>query len=306
MKQKIWTIKNIKDQTGKVMIVTGANSGIGFETAKVFAKFNAHVILACRNLEKAQKAYREITNEVKHAQLTIIQLDLADLSSVQSFVDQFKKSFKRLDVLVNNAGIMNVPYMKTKDGLEMQNGVNHLGHFTLTALLFDILKKTKKSRVVNVSSIMHKYGKLNFENYLYENGRYTGLRSYGRSKLSNLLFTYELQRRIENKGLDIIATASHPGTSDTNLVNHKKRGFIGWILGFSKYVAQSQERGALPTIRAALDEDVKSGQYYGPDGFNEMRGNPIVVKSSKKSHDLKSAKRLWEVSEKLTKVKFTL
>lgn len=305
MIQKSWTLEDIEDQSGKIIIVTGANSGIGFEATKVFAKNNAHVVMACRNIEKAKEASRQIKLKNKNAKLTIIELNLSDLSSIQSFVSSFKKSFDRLDTLLNNAGIMNVPYKETKDGFELQNGVNHIGHFALTAQLFDVIRNTPNARIVNVSSLAHRFGKMDFENYLYENGKYSKVGAYGRSKLSNLLFTYELHRRVQEKELDIKVLAAHPGVASTNLGRYSKTNLLmTWITNAGLWFAQSQLKGSLPLLRASLDKDAESGQYYGPSGLGEMKGNPEVVKSKPHSHNIEDAKKLWVLSEKLANITF--
>ena len=201
MKNK-WTAENIPDLSGKVIIVTGANSGIGFEAAKEFARNGAETILACRSIEKATKALDRLKSEIPDAKAEIIQLDLASLKSIHKFAEKFKKDYSRLDVLVNNAGIMAVPYRKTEDGFESQVGINHLGHFALTSLLYDLLASTADARVVNVSSTGHTMGKMDFDNFMYEDGEgYSRFEAYGRSKLANLLFTYELDRRFKRRAL---------------------------------------------------------------------------------------------------------
>lgn len=302
---KQWTVNDIKDLKGKVMIVTGGNTGLGYEAAKVFASKNANVILACRSTEKAEKAKNEILKEHPKAHIDIIPLDLSDLKSVSKFVELFLKNYKRLDVLLNNAGIMMVPYQLTKDGFESNQGVNHLGHFALTSQLFPILKSTPQSRIVNVSSSAHKMGKMDFDNYLYEHGKYGKLKAYGRSKLSNLLFTYELDRKIKDKKYDIKVLAAHPGVARTDLGRHMKQGGllkpIYWI--FNK-VTLSAYQGALPEIRASLDPNANSGEYYGPvkqKGYGKI---PMLVPSNKQSKSLVDAKKLWDISEELTKQKF--
>ena len=241
------------------------------------------------------------------ADILVKELDLADLKSVTDFAASFKKENKQLDVLLNNAGIMMVPYGLTKDGFEKQIGTNHLGHFALTGLLLDLLKATPKSRVVNVSSMAHKSGVMDTDNLLYENGKdYSPIKAYGRSKLANLLFTYELQRFFEKNKIDTIAVAAHPGVSDTNLFNHAAPK---WLMNLLRplflFMIQPASMGALPEIRAAVDADVKGAQYYGPDGKREMKGFPVVVESTNASHNEEDARKLWELSEKLTGVSFT-
>ncbi len=304
MSKEKWTTENIPELKGKVIIVTGGNSGLGYESVKAFAKNGAEVILTSRSIEKGEAAKTKI-GKVK-GNISVLQLDLMDFASIKNFAEYFKKKYNRLDVLLNNAGIMTTPYFLTKDGLEAQNGTNHFGHFALTGHLFELIKNTSKSRFVNVSSMAHKQGKMDFDNLLFENGKgYSAMKSYGRSKLMNLLFTYELQRKLEAAGIDSISVAAHPGVSNTNLARFLEDKLIFKILKplMSPFI-QEQEMGALPEIRAAVDPNVKGGESYGPDGFKEMKGFPVLVQSNEASHNLEDAKKLWEVSEKLTGVKF--
>ncbi len=304
MSNKKWTIKNIPDLKGKVIIVTGGNSGLGYESVKAFAQHGAEVILTSRSTEKGETAKSNI-GKVK-GNITVLQLDLMDFASINSFTESFKKKYNRIDVLLNNAGIMTTPYFLTKDGLEAQCGTNHFGHFALTGQLFDVIKNTPDSRVVNVSSMAHKQGKMDFDNLLFENGKgYSPIKSYGRSKLMNLLFTYELQRKFEASGINSIAVAAHPGVSNTNLARYLEDKLIFKILKpLMSPFFQEAEKGALPEIRAAVDPTVKGGEYYGPNGFYEMKGYPVLVKSNAASHNLEDANKLWEISEKITGVKF--
>jgi NAD(P)-dependent dehydrogenase (short-subunit alcohol dehydrogenase family) len=304
MNKENWSTTNIPDLTGKVIIVTGGNSGLGYESVKAFAEKGADVILTSRSVEKGEAAKKAI-GKVK-GNIIVLPLDLMDFSSIRSFTEKFQQKYKRLDVLLNNAGIMTTPYFLTKDGLEAQMGTNHFGHFALTGLLFGLIKNTPKSRIVNVSSMAHKQGKMDFSNLLFENGKgYSPIKSYGRSKLANLLFTYELQRKMEASGIKSIAVAAHPGVSSTNLFQYLEEKMIFKIFKplMSPFI-QEQAMGALPQIRASVDENVKGGDYYGPDGFNEMKGFPVLVKSNAASHNLEDAKKLWEVSEKITGISF--
>ncbi len=290
------------DQSGKVMVVTGANSGLGYESVKAFSMKGAEVVLASRSTEKGEKAREEILRSVPEGRIRVMQLDLGDLASIRSFVDEFNKDFKKLDVLLNNAGIMMSPYARTKDGFESQLGINHLGHFALTGLLMDLLLQTPGSRIVNVSSGAHKRGEMDFSNLRFENGKgYSPIKAYGRSKLANLLFTYELQRKLESAESDTIALAAHPGVAMTNLARHLEGKILFKILyPFFKGFAQDQAMGALPQIRASVDPEVKGGEYYGPDGRNEMKGYPVLVPSNEASRNKEDAVRLWEESVKLT------
>ena len=297
-----WTIENIPDLTGKVIIVTGGNSGLGFESVKAFVKSGAEVVLAGRSTEKGETAKTQINKSNPNGKIRVMKLDLMDFSSIKEFTREFREKYDQLHVLLNNAGIMTTPYFLTKDGLEAQNGTNHFGHYALTGLLMDLIVKTPGSRIVNVSSNAHKYGKMDFENLLFENGKdYTPMKSYARSKLSNLLFTYELQRAFESKGIDSIAVAAHPGASRTNLGRFlENKWWFKPLFALMAPFTQDQAQGALPQIRASVDPDVKGGEYYGPSGFGEMKGDPVLVKSNNASHDLRDAKKLWEVSQKLT------
>jgi len=304
---EVWTADDIPDLTGKVIIVTGANSGIGYEAAREFARKGAQTILACRNMDKAQVAVATIQVGMPEAQVEIMQLDLASQTSVHRFADEFKAKYDRLDVLLNNAGIMAVPYATTEDGFESQFGTNHLGHFALTGLLIDLLLKTPGSRVVNVSSGGHRFGTMEFDDLMFEDGQgYSSVRAYGRSKLANILFTNELQRRYEAIGADAISVAAHPGLSSTNLAQHlNDNWYMKPIMKLEPLTSQSAAMGALPMIRAAVDPDVQGGQYYGPGGFMEQRGYPVLVPSSDASHNIADAQQLWLASEDLTDVRYT-
>jgi NAD(P)-dependent dehydrogenase (short-subunit alcohol dehydrogenase family) len=305
MSKENWTTDNIPDLTGKVIIVTGGNSGLGYESVKAFANKGADVILTARDMVKGEKAKADI-GTVK-GKITVMQLDLMEFASIRKFADNFRNDYNRLDVLMNNAGIMTTPYFLTKDGLEAQNGINHYGHFALTGLLLDLIISTPRSRVVNVSSNAHKWGKMDFDNPLYEGGKdYSPMKSYSRSKLSNLLFTYELQRHFEENNIDSIAVAAHPGGSQTNLARYVENNF--WFRLMSPLLmlmTQDQAQGALPQIRAAVDPNVKAGEYYGPSGFGELKGKPVLVKSNKASHDKADARKLWEVSERHTEISYS-
>jgi NAD(P)-dependent dehydrogenase (short-subunit alcohol dehydrogenase family) len=307
MENGSWNLENTRSLKNKIIIVTGGNTGLGFEAAKVFAKKNATVILACRSLERAEEAKHKILAESKDALIDVMKLDLGNLASIQTFTQTFKSRYSQLDILLNNAGIMTIPFEKTDDGFEKQNGVNHLGHFALTAQLFGLISQTPGSRIVNVSSNAHKMGKMDFENYLYENGKYSKIGSYARSKLSNLLFTYELARRVEAKHLDVLVLAAHPGVANTELGRYMTKSFLArpffWL--FSK-IASSPYEGALPEIRACLDETAVNGQYYGPSREKGFKRQPVLVESSEASHREDDAQKLWTVSEKLTKVIFDL
>lgn len=301
-----WSLSSIPDLTNNNIIVTGGNNGLGFQAVKALAAKNANVIIACRNLEKGEVAKKDIINEFPNAHINVMLLDLTDLLSVRTFAQNYKKEYSSLHVLINNAGIMMVPYGVTNDGFEKQMGTNHLGHFALTGLLLDLLIKTPASRVVNVSSIAHKNGTMNFNNLLYKNGEgYSPMKAYGRSKLANLLFTYELQRFFEKNKIDCISLAAHPGVSDTALFDHVAPKWVMSLLHpLFRLMVQPASMGALPELRAATDPQATGGQYYGPDGKKEMKGFPVIVAFTDYSHNQENAKQLWDMSEKLTNVTF--
>jgi len=306
MRKQKWTTANIPDLSGKVIIVTGGNSGLGYESAKAFAENGAEVILTSRSVEKGEAAKKEIISQNPDSKIVVMQLDLMNFESIRNFADSFKEKYRRLDILLNNAGIMTTPYFLTKDGLEAQTGTNHFGHFALTGLLLNIIKNTPNSRVVNVSSLAHKSGIMDFNNLLFEGGKdYSPMKAYGRSKLENLLFTYELKRRFEDEGIESLAVAAHPGGSQTNLSRHiEGKWWFRLLTPLFKLLTQSQAQGALPQIRASVDHNVKGGEYYGPDGFGEMTGFPVLVKSNEASHNKDDSMKLWEASEELTGVSY--
>lgn len=299
MKIKNWSITNAALQNGKVAIVTGSNAGIGYHTAEKLAALGATVVIAVRNREKAGAAIKKIQQLYPYAQVSFIPLNLNSLASVRSFATEFAQKFDRLDLLINNAGIMMPSYSKTEDGFESQLGTNYLGHFLLTGLLLPLLLKSDKARVVSLSSLMHKYGRINFEDLQSEKG-YNKMAAYGQSKLACLMYSYELQRRFEAAHLPHISVAAHPGVSST-LLGRNLSPVLRFL--FPK-IGQSAEEGALPTLRAALDPHVIGGEYYGPDGFNEMRGHPVRVSSSKRSRNAADAARLWSDSERLTGITY--
>lgn len=303
-----WTADDMPDLSGKTIIVTGGNSGIGYEAAKQLAHKGAHVVLACRDMDKARAAIASITSAHAAASLEAMPLDLARLESVRSFAAAFLAGHKALDVLCNNAGVMALPYRKTADGFEMQFGTNHLGHFALTGLLLDRLLATPGARVVNVSSGAHRMGAIRFDDLNWERG-YRKWAAYGQSKLANLLFTYELQRKLAAAGASAISIACHPGYAATNLqtAGPRMEGST-WMESLSEFTnrvaAQSAAMGALPTLYAATAPDVSGGDYIGPNGFGEMWGYPKKVQSNGRSRDTAVAGRLWEVSEQLTSVRY--
>ncbi|WP_100470074.1 SDR family NAD(P)-dependent oxidoreductase [Mycobacteroides abscessus] len=297
-----WSTTDIPDQTGRIAIVTGANTGLGLETAKALAAHGAHVVLAVRNAEKGKAAAAAITAAHSSADVTLQSLDLSSLESVRRASDELKGRYDKIDLLINNAGVMWTEKSSTADGFELQFGTNHLGHYALTGLLLERLLPVEGSRVVTVSSIGHRIrADIHFDDLQWERD-YDRVAAYGQSKLANLLFTYELQRRLA--GTNTVALAAHPGGSNTELARNSPL----WVRAVFDVVApvlvQGADMGALPTLRAATDPAALGGQYYGPDGFMEQRGNPKVVASSEQSYNLDLQRRLWSVSEELTDVVF--
>ncbi|MGB2918876.1 MAG: SDR family NAD(P)-dependent oxidoreductase [Mycobacterium sp.] len=299
-----WTATDVPDQSGRVVIVTGANTGIGYEAAAVLAGKGAHVVVAVRNLVKGKEAVDAITRSQPAADLALQELDLSSLASVRTAADALRTAYPRIDLLVNNAGVMYPPKQTTSDGFELQFGTNHLGHFALTGLLLDHLLPVDGSRVVTVASIAHNIrAGIHFDDLQWERS-YNRVSAYGQSKLANLMFTYELQRRLTEKGAPTIAVAAHPGISNTELMRHVPGSGLPGFSQLAGLVTNSPAVGALGTLRAATDPGAQGGQYYGPSGFRELVGHPVVVQSNRMSHDVEVQQRLWTVSEELTGVKF--
>ncbi|MFN8088062.1 MAG: SDR family NAD(P)-dependent oxidoreductase [Mycobacterium sp.] len=304
MSPSAWTAADVPDQRGRIAVVTGANSGIGFEAASVLAARGAHVVLAVRNPEKGGEARERILAASPNAEVTVQELDLTSLDSVRAAAAALKTGFPRVDLLINNAGVMWTPKEVTRDGFELQFGTNHLGHFAFTGLLLDQLLTVPGSRVVTVASLAHRMmADIHFDDLQWEH-RYSRIGAYGQSKLANLLFTYELQRRLAADSEPTIAVAAHPGGSYTELarnvptVLHPAYRIVGPL------IFQNAAMGALPTLRAATDPTASGADYYGPDGIGEQRGNPKLVHSSPRSHDPDLQRRLWAVSEELTGVTY--
>ncbi|GAA4533677.1 SDR family NAD(P)-dependent oxidoreductase [Mycobacterium paraffinicum] len=296
-----WTAADIPDQTGRVAVITGANTGLGYETAAALADHGARVVLAVRDLDKGKDAAARITARSPHAEVALQELDLTSLDSVRAAAEQLKADYDRVDLLINNAGVMFTPKATTKDGFELQFGTNHLGHFALTGLLLDRLLPVAGSRVMTVSSQGHRFGRIRFDDLQWER-RYSRVGAYGQAKLANLLFTYELQRRLAPRGTTS-AVAAHPGGSRTELTRNLP-ALVGALTSVVEPLFQGADMGALPTLRAATDPGVLGGQYYGPDGFGEQRGYPKLVTSNGRSHDVDAQRRLWAVSEELTGVTY--
>jgi len=297
-------LHKIPDKPGKTAIVTGANSGLGFETTRGLASKKIRVIMACRDIDKAEQARREILKEVPDADLVPMVMDLSEMDSVRTFAADFLRENKQLDLLVNNAGVMMPPYQKTEDGLELQFGVNYLGHFLLTALLIDTLTATPDSRIITLSSIAHTNAEIDFED-LQSEENYSKFKAYGQSKLACLIFAKELQRRLIAKGhRKTISIAVHPGVSTTELMRHLPKWMMVITKPLESLISHPPEKGAQPTLMAALSPKIQAGKYYGPDGFREMKGDPAKAKVASQAKCLDTAKRLWETSEDLASIKF--
>ena len=307
----MWTIDEVPDQSGRTAVVTGANVGIGREAARVLASRGATVILACRNAAKGEAAADWIAaaSATERRKLRVVRLDLASLASVRTAADEIRASCPRLDLLINNGGVMTIPFARSDDGFELTFATNHLGHFALTGLLLEQLLATPGSRVVTVSSVAHRRGHVDFEalqsEQVYEPGR-----AYDQSKLANLLFAYELQHRLHAADKETISLAAHPGIARTDLYRTSSR----WermllspaLRPLTFWLAQNAAAGALPVLRAALDSGADGGEYYGPAGWGEYTGRPERVDSSPSSHDGAAQRRLWQVSEQLTGISYPL
>ena len=297
----MWDIKNEPSQRGKIAIITGANSGIGYETALELAKKDATVVMACRNMLAAEKAKNEILGIYPKAQVTAMSLDLSSLNSVRDFADNFRKTFDKLNLLINNAGIMMSPYKETEDSFENQLATNFIGHFALTGLLMQLLMNTPNSRVISLSSLAYKWAPVNFDDLHFKKG-YNKKKAYGQSKRACLVFAYELNRRLSASGTSTISLAAHPGLSKTNL----DRYFPAFIRPLGNLFLQSQKKGALPILYAALQKELKGGEYIGPNGFQEMRGNPAIVDSDEATKDKEIANKLWKAAEEITGVHYNI
>jgi NAD(P)-dependent dehydrogenase (short-subunit alcohol dehydrogenase family) len=297
-----WTHDNIPELNGKVFIVTGANSGIGYETSLALAAKGATVVMACRNRERGERAREAIQRAHPSAKLEVMQLDLASLESIRAFAKTFKSKYDRLDVLINNGGPVVGARKVTADGFESHFGVNHLGHFALTGLLLDVLLNTPSSRIVTLSSRMHTTGKMQWDDLMSKHS-YDRSNAYRQSKLANLLFTFELNRRLEAKGSTTRAIGAHPGQAATGWAENNFDGFMSFLMKtMSNAMYQSAAMGALPPLYAAVDSNAKPGGYYGPE--RDTKGYPVQVRAADAAYDETDAKRLWELSENLTGVKY--
>ena len=292
-----WSLDQEPSQPGKVAIVTGANSGIGYEVSIGLLKKDFEVIMACRNIQKAREAKSKILQMLPNAKITIMKVDTSSLDEVKKFVEQFEKQYHELHLLVNNAGIMMCPYKVTVDGFENQLATNYLGHFALTGLLLPMLTSTSGSRVVTVSSLSFKWSKIEFDD-LHAKNKYSKTKAYGQSKRACLMFAFELQLRLSAAGYDTVSVAAHPGLSKTNLDQY----YPALIRPLGNLFLQPAKNGALPILYAALEKNLKGGEFIGPDGFQQMRGNPIKVDADEYSNNKAVAEQLWSESEKMTNV----
>jgi NAD(P)-dependent dehydrogenase (short-subunit alcohol dehydrogenase family) len=292
-----WDGSVIGDLSGKLAVVTGSSSGIGYETARILAEKHAHVIVAVRDLRKGTAAADRIRGERQSARVEVMEVDLANLASVDAFARAVREKTDRIDLLINNAGVMLPPFSRTADGFELQMGTNHLGHYALTGHLLPLLTASPGSRIVNVTSMAHRVGNLDFNDLDWERRSYKPVRAYGDSKIANLYFTFELARRLASAGADVTATAAHPGYTATELMRHSSL-----LRLLNRFFAQSAVVGALPTLRAALDPEATAGAFFGPSGFMQMRGRPVRVECSVRARDRNVAGQLWEFSRLMTGV----
>lgn len=304
-----WTVEKIPAQAGRTAVVTGANSGIGLETAIALAAAGASVVMACRNPEKASAALAKVRERVPQAQVSLMTLDLASLASVRAFAEAFRQQHARLDLLINNAGILGVPLGRTVDGFESHLGTNHLGHFALTGLLIDRLMATPGARVITVGSLGHWRGRLNLDDLNFERTPYTPFAGYANSKQASLLFVTELARRLAEKGSDVIAAAAHPGGADTTIkprTDSFRQRFEDAVIApiARRYLINTAAAGALPTLYAATMPDVRGNDYYGPDGLAGLRGFPARASRRRNAVDPAAARRLWDLSAAQTGVAY--
>ena len=295
-----WTKTSLPDLAGKTFIVTGANSGIGYESALALAENGALVVLACRDAGRAQQARNLILQSAPNASLESITLDLGDLNSISSFASEFKKNHQRLDGLLNNGGLIAAKRSETSDGFEAQFGINHLGHFALTGRLLDVLVNTPDSRVVTMGSRMHTSGKINWDDLMSQH-KYDRWAAYKQSKLANLLFAFELSRRFDKAGSSAISLAAHPGVCKTGWADRNMEGIMKFI---GRMMGQPASIGALSPLYALTDPNVQSGGYYGPD--QDKKAYPVETKAAKSAYDEEAAKRLWEISERLTGISYEI
>lgn len=298
----MWTINDVASLKGKTILITGGNSGIGYEAALMLASKEANVVIASSNEEKSNQSVISLKKESGNENILAYALNLGSKKSIESFVKTFQASFKVLDILINNSGVMYKPYEKTEDGFESQIGINHLGHMYLTHLLMPNIQASKNGRVVNIASVAHKFANVSFDNFFWDSQKgFSPSKGYNRSKLANLLFTRALSQKLLDAKSHVTVYAAHPGIADTNLTKQMKQDFKYRIL---KRISQSAYDGALPTVMAATTDEYPSGSYFGPVGGMEFKGRPGVAKQSKYAKDLSLANKVWELSEKALKITF--
>lgn len=301
---KSWTEADIPSQLNRVVVITGANAGLGFESARALSAKGAKVILACRNQVKGDAACEQLRNNHALADVKAEPLDISDLGSVREFSARMIETYPSIDLLINNAGIMATPYAKSKDGFEMQFATNHLGHFALAGLLLPAMRDVPDSRIIATASIAARGGEIDFDDLMGEQ-KYNTWKAYNQSKLANLMFGQELQRRLSDSGAKTIAAIGHPGASLTNLFSTPGATVVKKLMSpLMRFFFQSADRGVLPILFAATAKDAVPGAYYGPDRLNEMKGNVAYAKLPKACEDLDVAARLWAVSEALTGVRY--
>ena len=298
-----WTSADMPTQQGRTIVITGANTGVGFQAAKVLAASGATVVLACRDPERAAGAVQRLRTDVPGARLDTVTLDLGSLASVRSGAAELRSRHPRVDVLINNAGVMWAPKGKTVDGFETHFGTNHLGHFAFTGLVLDLLLPVAGSRVVVLSSPAHKQGRIDFDDLSFDR-RYRRMAAYGQSKLANLLFAQMLERELEQAHATTTAVAAHPGGARTELNRHMPIWFRGRSWGVARPITHPAEIGALSVVRAAVDPSIPGGSYVGPDGWQEFTGYPVVLRPSERARDCELQRRLWQESERLTGVSY--
>lgn len=296
-----WGLKDVPDQSGKTALITGSNTGIGFATASMLAQKGVEVVLACRSPDKGAAALARLGAEVPRAKLHLVQLDLAKLDSVRTCAAEVNERFEKMDLLINNAGLMMPPLQCTADGFEMQFGTNVLGHFALTGLLMPALQRAPAARTVWLSSVAHWNGRIDFANLKAERG-YSKWGAYAQSKLADLMLAYEMERRLRARGLPMAALAAHPGGTQSELARHS--AVLKWVNAVSSFLLQSATEGAMPSMRAATDPQAHGGDFFGPAGLGTMSGPAVKQSSSQRSKDVAVAAQLWQVCEQLTGVRW--
>ena len=299
MKSPKWTASDIPDLTDKVALVTGANSGLGFETTKALAAKNARVVMACRNMTKGKAAARTIKKELPGAKLEVMPLDLSSLDSVKAFANLVLRRFPAIDLLINNAGVMIPPYGKTQEGFELQMGTNHMGHFALTGLLLEAVEASPAGRIIAVSSSAHWFGRIDFNDLNWEKRKYSPWKAYGASKIANLYFIAQLNQKLREKNSPVICASAHPGWAATELQRHT--GFVKFL---NPMFGQTAAMGALPTLYAACGPDVEPNDFFAPGNWSQMKGYPVKVRPIKRARDMAAAEQLWQISEGLTRVRY--